>query len=572
MSESDEEIFKKVLTRKNLRNIAGTVYFNRGEDYFKAGCVENIKCCGNSIHAKIIGTRAYNVFLFLKNGKLAGDCDCPLGENGEFCKHKVALGLAYLAKGTIPKVAKKSEFNWVDFIKTLPRSGLEKIILEMSPYCSHIVERHRISSIPSKESLKREILQKIDNLLKLAETLEDSPEYYNEDYYSERKEYDFERANIEILLRKMKNDGNSQSLFEIIEFSIDKICAETDYEGFFVSDFLDFLFRCYVRMAYENIQTPEHIALKIFEWQNVDKYGGSEVLYKDFEDLPDEVKFLWFKKAIVQWQEFPIVKMGESRFDSKREKMELLLLHIAEKRNDNDLKLEILKHNLRTPSDVIKLSNEYSEQNMKEKILPLLKDAKIAFPYDDTIRLVLVNHYLRNRKSEEALSLIWNDFISNPLDSRIVNLLKTVSKKLNCEAEYLENILDYLKYYEKERSDKRFVREYRVEILLDAKRYEDAWELGKNSNISEQLKLSLAKWRAKENPIEATEICRQLLANALVVTGEEAYKHTISLLKIYRNYMSQAGKSEEFRLYCQQIKSVYKRRRNLITLMEQNNL
>ncbi len=570
MSGIGKEILKKVLTRENLRRIAGNVYFYRGEDYFMVGGVEKIEYYGDAIYAKVIGTRSYNVFLFLNNGELAGECDCPLGEGGEFCKYKVALGLAYLAEGIRQTDVEKSEFDWADFIKTLSRAELENIILEMSPNCSHIVERYRISNIPSKVSLKREILQKIDKLLELAKTLEYSPEYYDDDYYSGRKEYDFERVNIEILLSKIKDDGDFQSLFEIIEFAIEKICTETDYEGFFVSNFLEFLFNCYVRMSYENIQTPEHIALKIFKWQNVDKYGGPEKLYENFEDFPDEVKFLWFDKAIVQWQGFPFVKMGEDCFDSKREKMKLLLLHIAEKREYKDLKLEILQRNLRTPSDIIELSNEYSAQNMKEKILPLLKDAKKAFPYDDTIRLVLVNYYLRNQKSEEALSLVWNDFIENPLDPRIFNVLKTVSEKLNRETEYFEKVLDYLKNYEKERSDKRFVREFRVEILLDAKRYADAWELGKNSNINERLKLRLAKWRAKENPLEPAEICRQLLTNALISTGKEAYKHTISLLKLYQNYMSQAGKTEEFRRYCQQIKNIYKYRRNLITLMEQN--
>ncbi|HEU5333914.1 MAG TPA: SWIM zinc finger family protein [Actinocrinis sp.] len=45
------------------------------------------------------GTGAYRVTLTLHDAGLAGDCSCPHGQDGFFCKHCVAVGLSVLALG-----------------------------------------------------------------------------------------------------------------------------------------------------------------------------------------------------------------------------------------------------------------------------------------------------------------------------------------------------------------------------------------------------------------------------------------------------------------------------------------
>ena len=95
-----------------------------------------------------------------------------------------------------------------------------------------------------------------------------------------------------------------------------------------------------------------------------------------------------------------------------------------------------------------------------------------------------------------------------------------------------------------------------------------AWELAQGSKLSETCWLKLAEWRSKEMPQDAASVVKNLLANALYPTGEEAYRHVIQLLKTYRKYLKMANQEVEFTAYCANVRMEYKRRR---LLMEQMN-
>src|SRR5215212_2648388 len=86
---------KNVVTRDALLDLAGERYFERGEGYHRGGHVYDLVEHEGVIVAKIAGTKDYRVRLWAEDG-LVFSCDCPLGLDGEFCKHCVAAGLAWL--------------------------------------------------------------------------------------------------------------------------------------------------------------------------------------------------------------------------------------------------------------------------------------------------------------------------------------------------------------------------------------------------------------------------------------------------------------------------------------------
>ena len=78
-----------------LRRLAGGRSFERGEDYVLEGRVERVAVAEGSVWATVIGAAPYRVGLRRdRAGALTGSCTCPVGEEGAFCKHCVAVGLA----------------------------------------------------------------------------------------------------------------------------------------------------------------------------------------------------------------------------------------------------------------------------------------------------------------------------------------------------------------------------------------------------------------------------------------------------------------------------------------------
>ncbi len=99
---SKQEI-TEFITIKNLRTLAGGRSYERGEEYFEEGAVGPVSENSDVISAKVHGSRTYNVRLEVIEGKtgesrLDYSCTCPVGRDGCFCKHCVALGLAWLEK------------------------------------------------------------------------------------------------------------------------------------------------------------------------------------------------------------------------------------------------------------------------------------------------------------------------------------------------------------------------------------------------------------------------------------------------------------------------------------------
>lgn len=81
-----------------LKGIAGTAYFARGKIYRDQNRVQWLDEDEEGVNARVRGTRDYTVQLWDEGGKIQYNCDCPIGQDGEFCKHCVAVALAWLGE------------------------------------------------------------------------------------------------------------------------------------------------------------------------------------------------------------------------------------------------------------------------------------------------------------------------------------------------------------------------------------------------------------------------------------------------------------------------------------------
>lgn len=81
-------------TDEHLRALAGPKSYQRGTGYLDA--VADLRVVPGGVRAIVHGTEPYGVRLLSEDGRLTGTCDCPVGAEGAFCKHCVALGLVVL--------------------------------------------------------------------------------------------------------------------------------------------------------------------------------------------------------------------------------------------------------------------------------------------------------------------------------------------------------------------------------------------------------------------------------------------------------------------------------------------
>ena len=580
MAQSNKTI-DELLTPSYLRSSAGSRSYSRGEEYFENGAVHHLYCDGVQLSGDVSGTRLYRTSITVAEGKLAGRCTCPVLRAGGFCKHLVALGLTYL-KANKKTETNKSAFNWQNFLHGCEPEELVKIILEMSPNNTEVIERYRMANLPAEGSAKlKELKSKIDELYALAEMLEEDDDDYDsyDDYDCEAVFYRQQSLFLKVL-SQLAAKHEMQLLWDISTYSLDKFMDASTAEHPDVQEFAEKMMSFFTKAANAKVKSNDEIFRVFSEWEKKAVNFGFDVLSAAFNKLSKPVKELWVAKALEKWRAFSPRKLGEYGYNSERKYIEHHLLSWADEHKDDSLKLKILEKSLASSSDVMALAQEYRRQNMIDKIIPLLQKATKTFRDSRDILDLLTEELRKAGKGQQALELAWTDFTENYMSDYQLNRLYKIAAQLKRQDEYYQKALAFLEKLEqkqaKSKSKKHYysenLRQRRVELLFNHGDKCAAWELTLGAELSEECWLKLADWRANTIPEDAAAILKKLVEKALGPTGAYAYAEVVKYLKLYGKYMEQAGKTAEFASYCSSIRTEYKRRRLLLEQMNRAKL
>jgi uncharacterized Zn finger protein len=84
-------------TEADIKGAAGPKSFERGLDYVHR--VDDVEVTETQITGTVFGTHNYRVRLGFGDAAISGDCSCPYGREGAFCKHCVAVAICVLETG-----------------------------------------------------------------------------------------------------------------------------------------------------------------------------------------------------------------------------------------------------------------------------------------------------------------------------------------------------------------------------------------------------------------------------------------------------------------------------------------
>jgi uncharacterized Zn finger protein len=120
-----------LFSEADLRRVAGERSFDRGLGYLDA--VGDLEIGVDQVTATVYGTDAYETVLTLDGG-VTGWCSCPHSQDGFFCKHLVATGLAMLRQaGNVPRLraaAATKVQSLESWLAGLPREDLLTLVRE----------------------------------------------------------------------------------------------------------------------------------------------------------------------------------------------------------------------------------------------------------------------------------------------------------------------------------------------------------------------------------------------------------------------------------------------------------
>ncbi len=133
---------KKLLSKIELKNIAGSTIFERGVKYFQNGAVGNITMVSKKYTANVFGTEKYIATYNPENKNF--NCNCPYDA---FCKHEVAFGLKLIEQYSNLQKTSESFDTFFDAIdNSLKLQFLEKIISENSNLRTEFRKFHKFET------------------------------------------------------------------------------------------------------------------------------------------------------------------------------------------------------------------------------------------------------------------------------------------------------------------------------------------------------------------------------------------------------------------------------------------
>jgi uncharacterized Zn finger protein len=116
-----------------LRSLAGDLWFSRGRAYWQDGRVEPGERTEGRVTAVVRGTRPYEVELNVLRGDAGWACSCPLGDDGLFCKHSVAVALAMIGPSPEASTATRDRsHDLAGVVGELDRAELERLVLAVA--------------------------------------------------------------------------------------------------------------------------------------------------------------------------------------------------------------------------------------------------------------------------------------------------------------------------------------------------------------------------------------------------------------------------------------------------------
>ena len=128
------------ISEEDIESCCEYKIFNRGYDYYHGGMIEEIwyNKKANTISAEVIGTKEYNVELYIEDGELHGSCNC---EYYDVCKHIIAVLLDIAENGieniTESKIIEVPSFETVDYfkdhLKKLSKDELINLVIRYAP-------------------------------------------------------------------------------------------------------------------------------------------------------------------------------------------------------------------------------------------------------------------------------------------------------------------------------------------------------------------------------------------------------------------------------------------------------
>ncbi len=564
--------------------MAGARWFERGEDYFAEGRVRGLTEREGTIAAKVRGTKPYHVTLRAQPGDLEYSCTCPLGRDGAFCKHCVAVGLAWLesAEPQPKKSRRKSQSALTadDIRAYLSRQDQSVLVdLLMERAMDDDVLWRRLALQMAKKGPEGLDLRAYREAL--VHAIRPGGFVAYDDMYQYARGIDEAIDSIEQLLE----EGHTAEVIGLAEHALaaveDAMGTVDDSDGY-MGGILGRLQETHLRACKKAKPEPAALARRLLEWELATDWDTFFDAAETYAGVLGEKGLAAYRKlAEAEWARVPAVGPGHDDPEKygKRFRITHIMETLARQTGDVEAVVTVKQRDLSSAYSYLDIAETYQQAGKHDLALEWAERGVQAFPErtDSRLREFLAEEYHRRKRHDEAMALAWAEFTDSPGLEQYRNL-KAHADRAGGWPSWREKALAHLReaIAQARRRPPRNqwawhgVADYSVlvSIFLWEKDLEAAWREAQEGGCSNRLWLELAAKRKQEHPEDALAVYQAQVEPTLGQKNNEAYGAAVGLLREIRALMILLGRKADFAPYLASVRSAHKPKRNFLKLLD----
>jgi len=579
MGKGTQPTLADAITEPALRAAAGERAFARGAAYFEDAAVTNLAVRGGTASARVAGGREYVVRLWAEGQGLGHSCTCPVGDAGEFCKHAVAAGLAWLAQQageTLPRRIEEGESLVRQWLDEAPREKLVELLLEQTDNDPGL--RSRLEAQAARANAKAGIdLKALKATVGKALAVSGFVSY-------QRMRGLLARAHAAAdLIAGLLDDGHTAAATELSGYALKRgIAAYTriDDSGGAFGDLLRSIAALHLKACRAAPPQPKAFGKQLFDLMLADDWGL--VHFEDYAPLLDDAGLKTFRaRAEREWARVPEFHEGDKNGGHRRPTEHFQITRIMETlarhAGDVDALVAIKSRDLAHPYRFLEIAEILVEAGRRDEALAWAERGQNAFPDRPDSRLVdfLAAEYHHLGRHEDATALAWQHFKQRPMLDAYQRLAATAGKARAWPA-WRDKALRWIrKEYlaELERTRTRWSwqpggHSLLVEVFLWEGDSDAALAEAQAGGCTESLWFKLAEAREHDHPGEAAQIYRNRLDTIVDRRNNDAYDEAAELVARIGGLMRRAKQEKEFAAWLDDIRKRHKAKRNFMQRLD----
>jgi uncharacterized Zn finger protein len=548
------------LTPARIEGLAGDRSFARGVAYHAEGRVEVQPASSNVVRATVRGSIPYEVELSEHRGNLRWSCSCPMGDDGVFCKHCVAVALALV--GDIGPADERLDPG--AYLRSLDREELVDLVLDQAGEDWRLRERlsARAAAMAGSSVDVAAWRKRLDAAFRTGSFVD----YSHAPAWAKRVDEMLDAVD------DLLDAGHAEAVITLAErahLKAEKAMEHIDDSDGWITNIFHRVADLHLRACEVARPEPVQLARRLVELElpaELDTFHRAAARYANVLGPAGLAEY----RALVEPQWRALDRRADD-YRGARFRIEQAMIGLALGSRDPDLLMTVMRSRLRSPYDYLEIAEALADAGRTDEAIEWARNGLTTFAdrwhQTPPLREFLAGLLRDGGDDAGALELFWGAFVRMPkLDAyrRLMEEADGASEKWKQRA-----LLTLRTRVAEADAGQEVLASMLVEILSYEGDADAAWDTASTYGCDHQLWLTLARAREKMHPLDAIPIYEREVERQIDMKSNGGYRAGVKLLDRIRGLSERAGARESFDELVGDVRARHKQKRNLIALLDQ---